>query len=212
MPVKYKVNCTICQECRGNKKLRARIDAAFFRRDDGDENISDIALAIGKTRSAMYNHCKKHLRAPRPLTPVRVEGHIERLKAKIAKETELALEHDKVVPRQDFEIAIDSVIAEGLDQMKKNEKNISVSQLLAASKIKADYSAKKRGQNTELIKTMYRYAGGQDKEKENKDGTTPGPTESTDTGPNGPSDLHNQALGYALTRGTNPLSEGNTAS
>lgn len=150
----YKVNCSVCQASRGNPKLRARIYAAWYKQDEGDERLAHIAQERGFTLASIYNHAKKHMTADPVSTPKRVEGHIERLKAKIAKETELALEHGTIVPKEDFEEAIDGVIAEGLAELKRSDKSVTVNQLLAAAKIKADYSAKKRGQDTEVIKTF----------------------------------------------------------
>lgn len=202
MPMRYKVNCSVCKASRGNPKLRARIYAAYYRQDEGDERVGHIAKELGFTLASIYNHCKKHV-SPNPITtPTIVTGHIERLKAKIAKDTELALDHDLINPKQDFEMAVDAVIAEGIAQLKEKGKIITVNQLLAASKIKSDYESKKRGQNTELIKTMYRYASGRNK---GTNGITPRPPRSPQPGPDGPDNLHQQTLRDALTRGPEAL-------
>jgi len=152
--------------CRKNPKLRGRIYTAYFKKDEADESVTGIAEEIGINTRGMYNHCKKHIAMHADRMPAVVEGHIERLKAQIAKETEVAIDHDSAVPKEDYERAIDGVLAEGMAQMKQGGKTITISQLLTAAKIKADYMSKKRGQNVEIIKTMYKMSSGNTKAKE----------------------------------------------
>lgn len=123
---------------------------------------------------SVSRHMNRHTVERRDRTPAVVEGHIERMKATIAKETELALDHDALVPKEDYERVIDGVLAEGMDQMKKHGKTITISQLLTAAKIKADYQAKKRGQDIEVIKSMYKFSSGY------KSGSAPQAAKSTD--------------------------------
>lgn len=163
MITKYKKGCVTCKQAKSNPKLRDRMYNAYYRGDPLDESIVDISREINVSQGAMYNHMKKHVHERPNKTPVMVENHIERLKATIAKETELAIDHDAAVPREDYERAIDGVLAEGMDQMKKEGKTITISQLLTAAKIKADYMSKKRGQNVEIIKTMYKMSSGNTK-------------------------------------------------
>jgi len=173
MPIKYKVNCKTCRLSRENPKIRQRIYYAYFKRDEQEETIKDIAREVGIDDAAIYRHCKNHITIAPIKNPVQVEKHIQELKAKIAKETELALDHDSVVPKEDYERVLDGVLAEGLAQMKTNGKTITISQLLTAAKIKGDFQAKKRGQDIEVIKSMYRFSSG------NKNGTTPRTATST---------------------------------
>lgn len=158
--VKYKVNCKVCQLSRGNPKLRARLQAAYYSQDTTDERVSQIAIELGINHGPMYNHCKRHIRPFTAATPLIVEGRIARMKATVAKGAELSFDHESVVPQEDFEMAVTGVIAEGLAQMKNGDKTVTISQLLTAAKIKADYSAKKRGQDVEMLKTMYRFTSG----------------------------------------------------
>jgi hypothetical protein len=167
MAIKYKRNCVTCQKCKGNGKLRSRIYNAYFKRGEwADESIPQICKEIGVGEASMYNHLKKHVTELKRNQPVIVERHIEQMKATIAKETELALDHDAAVPQEDYERAVSGVIAEGMAQMKTAGKTITISQLLTAAKIKADYMSKKRGQNVEIIKTMYKMSSGNTKADE----------------------------------------------
>lgn len=167
--MRYKVNCKTCQITRGDAKLRTRIYNAYYRRDEMDEPLTHIAKEIGISHIAVFNHAKKHMSIRKIATPVRVERSIEKMKAQIAKETELAFDHDAAVPKEDYERVIDGVLAEGMDQMKKTGKTITISQLLTAAKIKGDFQAKKRGQDVEIIKTMYKFSSG-DKVKTDEQG------------------------------------------
>lgn len=202
----YKRNCKPCQLVRGNPKLKERVYHAFYSRDPGDETITQIAIELEVSRTSLRNHCIRHTKIKSvALEEVQTTKVIEKIKAKIQKDTELSFDHEDIVPKQDFELVIDGVLADGYDQLKKQNKNISISQLLTAAKIKADYTSKKRGQDTELIKTMYRMASGADK------------TDSTRTvaevdsgGSDGPSDIHKQAARYAFTPGTDTVLTGDT--
>lgn len=169
MPLKYKINCSVCQRSKGNPKLRARIYAAYYKQDEGDERLAHIAREQGMNLQPLYNHCKKHISPNPEITPIRVEGHIEKLKAQIAKETELAIDHDAALPKEDYERALTDVIAEGMAELRKGGKTVTVSQLIAAAKIKGDFQAKKRGQDVEIIKTMYKFSSG-DKVKTDEQG------------------------------------------
>ena len=199
MAVRYRVNCSWCKLSRGNPKLRARIYQAYFNPEDGDERPTTIAREMGRPEAAILNHCRKHLR----LNPIRhalaVESHVARLQTRIQKEAELAIDHENVIPKQDFERVIDSVLSEGLDQMIKQEKKISISQLLTAAKIKADYTSKKRGQDSELIKTFYRMAGS------GKGNSTPTASGVDNERENRPDSVHTKPPRNALARGPNPL-------
>lgn len=156
MPIRYKVNCKTCQKCRGNPKLRSRIYLTYFKRDETSETLGDIAKEVGVSLPSFTSHCKKHLRPNDDVYSLKVETRIAKMKAKVDKEAELSFDHEAVVPKEDYEQVVDGVLAEGYDQLKKGNKAITVSQLLAAAKIKADYMSKKRGQNIEMLKTMYR--------------------------------------------------------
>jgi AcrR family transcriptional regulator len=168
MAIKYKTNCRVCQMSRGNPKLRSRISIAYFKRDEADESVTGIAEEIGVNTRGMYNHCKKHIKETTDRMPAVIEGNIERLKAKIAKETELAIDHDAVTPSQDYERALTDVIAEGMAELRRGGKTVTVSQLITAAKIKGDFQAKKRGQDIEVIKSMYKFSSGYSKNIEEK--------------------------------------------
>lgn len=210
----YKRNCISCQKSRGNPKLRARIYHAQFLRENGDETLAQIALDIGVAEPSMRNHAKKHVNLRSVASEeVRVVKNIEKVKAKIQKDTELSFDHDLVIPKQDFEMVVDGVLLEGFDQLKKQGKQISISQLLAAAKIKADYTSKKRGQDTEIIKTMYRMAsGGQgDSSGQQTGSSSTGTASQVDSGrPERPGDIHKQTPWDALTPGADTLFTGNS--
>src|SRR3954468_12021970 len=110
MPITYKRNCATCRLSRGNAKLRKRIiNAWWFRGDGSDESLKQIAQEIHVTDQSIYNHVKKHITKPPVKTPLVVETHIAKMKAQIAKETELAIDHDSVIPKEDYERVLDGV-------------------------------------------------------------------------------------------------------
>ncbi len=160
MPIRYKPGCRTCALSRGNPKLRARIASAFFEREQYGESVKTIAAEIEVSQGAMYNHCKKHITFGAAKAPTLVNNNVEKMKAKLAKEMELAVDHDKILPQKDYEQALTTIIAEGMNELKKGGKTITVSQLIAASKIKGEFETKKRGQDAELLKMMMRSASG----------------------------------------------------
>jgi hypothetical protein len=160
MAIKYKVHCKTCQMSKANPKLRERLYKAAFRREDGDETLADIANDTGLSMPRVYNHAKKHMSEKKPTGAVITTRRIEEVKQAVAKELEVSLDHDSIVPRQDFEMALDTVIAAGLAELNAGTTKTTISQLLTASKIKSDYFGKKRGQDVELVKTMYRSMNG----------------------------------------------------
>lgn len=210
MVSKYKTNCKICRLCRTDPILRKRLYQSYYEKDIGDESPSTVARDMGLAPSSVLNHLKKHTKLNPVKAPALVATHIAKVQAQINKEAELAIDHDEVISKQDYERVVDSVLAEGLDQMKKQGKQISISQLLAAAKIKADYSMKRRGQDAELIKTMYRLATG-NKEPNGTEGNITEADGGVDIGgQERPSDIHKQTPGYALARGSEALPQANT--
>jgi hypothetical protein len=193
---------------RGNGRLRARFHHAFFEREVGDETLKQIGEEIGLTQQSLHNHMKKHARRKN----VNIEEgkkikQIETIKANVAKKVELAIDHDEVVPQTDFEQAVGDIIALGIERLKKGDINVSTTQLLAAAKIKADYTAKKRGQDTELIKTMYRMASGyQGQETDSAPAVATVDSARADR----PDSVHQQSAWDALTRRAEALSTGDT--
>lgn len=166
MPYRYKPNCSVCQLTRSDKTLQLRVYNAIYKRDDEDESLNDIREEYHITPTSMYNHAKKHVtEAPKHHIVIN-EKKIAQVKARAAKDLELSFEHDGVVPKQDYETAVDEVIAKGMEDMKSSGKHVSVNQLLAATKIKADYMSKRRGQDVEVIKTMYQSMENKDGKKE----------------------------------------------
>lgn len=225
MSVRYKVNCRVCQMSRGDAKFRHRIYQAWFNPTDGDTSPTALAKELSISPTSMLNHCKKHLRSNLGPNESRLTKHIARVQAKVYKAEELAIDHPDIVPKQDFEQVIDGVLSEGLQQMLSEGKKISISQLLTAAKIKADYTGKRRGQDTELIKTMYRMAGngqgagngtrgsnGTTTSRVTKDGPEDGGTVPTggmdNPGEVRPDSIHNASARYAAARGAKEVSNG----
>lgn len=121
-----------------------------------------IGKEIGISNQAIYRHAHNHmkLKSSKIQAPELVQLTAAQLKAEAMKEVELSFDHDTVIPQEDYETVIDSILAEGLAQLRVNGTTVSVSQLIAAAKIKGDWKAKKRGQDAEIIKMMYRGASG----------------------------------------------------
>lgn len=159
---KSKAKCKTCRASKGNPALRRRIYHAWFEREPGEETLTEIGQEIGASHQAIYRHAHNHLRKRLPKASLqdRREQQAQIVKAEAMKELELSLDHEELIPKADYERAIDDVLAEGIAQLKGQEKNITINQLIAAAKIKGDWAVKKRGQNTELIKMMYRSASG----------------------------------------------------
>lgn len=213
--IRYKRNCTVCQMCRDNPKLRARIYKTFYQ-EEKDTSLKELSLELGKSVKVMWNHCEKHLSVNPARGPGLIKAGVERIKATVAKETELSFDHSTVVPKQDYEQVIDTVLAEGLKQLVHKGKSISVSQLLAAAKIKADYTGKRRGQDTELIKTMYRMVsnggknipeGGEDQSPDGITGETGAVVERRTVRPRV---IYQSSTRYAAAQRSGEVSEGDT--
>ena len=209
---KYKVNCSICKLSRRDPMFRKRLYQSYYERDTGDETPTGIARQMGLSPGSVLNHMKKHTRLNPVVSPKLVETHITKVQTDIQKEAELAFDHGEVIHKEDYEKVIDSVLSEGLSQMKTQKKQISISQLIAAAKIKADYSLKKRGQDTELLKTMYAIAssGKKDEDARAPDGQDRGlkPDSGGDDsqGENRPDLLHQPLAWDAAAQGAANLS------
>jgi hypothetical protein len=127
------------------------------------------------SNNAIYRHAHNHMKRKvdklEVVTKVREES--ASIQAQAMKALEVSFDHGIIIPKDDYEQAVDDVIADGLAQMKVGNKEITVNQLLAAAKLKGEWKLKKRGQDTEIIKMMYRGASGFKQ---------PGPTESPNLG------------------------------
>lgn len=155
MAIKYKSNCVVCQLSKKDPKFRHRVYLATFKPDEADERLYELAREYKFALKSIYNHSKKHISATISNTEVVVERRVQKVRQEIAKELEVSFEHDDVVPKENYERVIDTVLEDGLSQMKSAGKNITISQLIAAAKVKSDYMSKKRGQDVEVLKTMY---------------------------------------------------------
>jgi hypothetical protein len=164
MAVHYRRNCKVCIQGRKDPKLRHRIYTVKYKRETTDDTYRGIARDYGGLFSdvALTNHAKKHVYTPQTTEGLYVkERRVAKLQAEVAKELELKIDHSNATaPKEDFERVWDSVISEGLDRFKKSDVAVTVNQLLAATKLKADYHTKRRGQDAEIIKTMMRSASG----------------------------------------------------
>jgi hypothetical protein len=143
-------------------KLGERFYTAWFERKPGEETLEHIGKEIGISIVAVYNHAHNHMtqRVNKSKEMQAKDAEINKLKVKAMKELEISFDHETAVPKQDFEMVIDQVLIDGLAQLKVEGKQITVNQLIAAAKIKGDWQSKKRGQDTEIIKMMYRSASG----------------------------------------------------
>lgn len=199
-------NCKTCQKTKGkeNRHLRARLQRAYLARDTvGDEAFLsictvDLHLAPDRVIHHMVNHV--HLtdmlmrRRKADLTA------IERVRGELSKELELSFDHDQVIPETDFERGLSITIARGIDRMEKGEITVSTTQLLQAAKIKGDLVSKKRGQDAEIIKTMYRMASGYDGKRPNLNPVTGESRVLDHEGTDRPSAVHKQSARDALTQ------------
>lgn len=154
--IKYKPNCKTCTLCRSDPKLRARIYNATFKREDGDETLKDIAVSIGVSQGPVYNHSKKHLRYMKPTREAVITKSVEKARAELSKQYELSVDQADVIVKEQYEDSLEYVLAEGMKQLRESGKTITVNQILAASKLLMDNKLKKRGQDTEIIKTFMR--------------------------------------------------------
>lgn len=204
MKKKFNKNCKSCVLTSGkeNQRLRGRIANAYFRPDPASESCGQIADELGISRPSFSHHCKNHLRARHPEAKARQTASlITKAKAHIQKDLELSFDHEEVIAETDYEHGLSQTIALGTQRMERGEITVSTTQLLQAIKIKADYSAKKRGQDTELIKMMYRTASGLNKDEKEEDATVTEPIGRMDTPrEDGPGNLHQPSAWDALTQ------------
>lgn len=204
MKKKFNKNCKSCRLTAGveNRSLRERINSAYFRPDPASESCAQIADELGISRPTFSNHCRNHLRQRNPEAKAKTTATlISKAKAHIQKEMELSFDHEEVIAETDYEKGLSQTIALGTQRLERGEITVSTTQLLQAIKIKADYSAKKRGQDTELIKMMYRTASGLNTDKETEDAAVTGQTNGVDTAREiGPGSVHKQSAWDALTQ------------
>lgn len=161
---KSKSKCKSCNAIRNNKALKDRYYHAWFEREagDGSETLEMIAKDIGISSRAIYQHARNHMKRNVAIKDVAMRKKImsSRMRAEAMKDLEISFDHDLLVAKEDYEVAVDQVIADGMAQMKVSGKDITVNQILAAAKLKGEWKFKKRGQDTEIIKMMYRGASG----------------------------------------------------
>lgn len=166
IPARYRAKtnkkCKSCQACKNNPKLRDRYYKAWFDRTPGEETLEHIGKELGISNQAIYRHAHNHMRrrVSKMTATEQVQSKAQDLKAEAMKALEVSFDHGVVIPKEDYEQAVDDVIADGMAQMKVQNKDITINQILAAAKLKGEWKLKKRGQDTEIIKMMYRGASG----------------------------------------------------
>lgn len=160
--IKYRRNCRTCQWSKKDPKYRKRIYDATFNRELTEDSYQAVHRDYPERGSvqSLSNHAKKHISESSKLAPALVINKVEKTRAKLQHELERAVDHEAVLPSQDFEYSWDTIISEGMKELQDGRTKVSVSQLLAATKLKSDYVMKKRGQDTEIIKTMMRAGSG----------------------------------------------------
>lgn len=168
---KSKAKCKSCQAVHNNPKLRERYYRAWFEREagDGSETLEMIGQELGISNNAIYRHAHNHMRmrVKKIQATEQKDQEVATLKAQAMKELEVSFDHGVVIPKEEYEMAVDAVISDGIAQMKVGSKDITINQLLAAAKLKGEWKLKKRGQDTELIKMMFRSASGYTQERTN---------------------------------------------
>jgi len=199
MGVRYQKLCSVCKLSKGNPKFRARVYNAAYNWSDGLESLPMIAKEFGLTQRAIYNHKKKHMTENKKIGDALVVKRVEKIKVKTQNDLTAGFDHEDVVPKEDFELTWDTVIADGMEQLKRKDKEVTINQLLAATKLKSDFTAKKRGQDVEIIKTMYRSMNAQHKP------TADEPGDMAVGSPQRPGDILGETLRNAATRGAEAL-------
>lgn len=205
MPVayqtKYKKNCLTCRAARKDPKLRQRIKHATYDRDVGDETLIDIAAELHITKMAVYNHSRKHLKeieTSMDHSAVRVAKKTADIKAAAMKRIELSIDHEEFVGEPLSVVALKEYIAQGHQLVKEGKLNITAQSFLQAVGKDIDYESKKKDREVDIIKTMYRFASGEKKEKDAE------PTSviagDLNSGPDGPSSIHPEDAGDAVTQ------------
>lgn len=151
---KFKPNCRICVAAKSNPKLKVRIYHAAFEREEGDETLRQIAIDDNLTEHSLYNHVKKHIKR-RSDRSLQVQKKAALIKAKMEQELEISFDHDSVVPEEDFEKGMRLYLAAGIDALEKGKMAITAAQFVQVMKVKSDYMSKRRGQDVEVLKTVY---------------------------------------------------------
>ena len=153
-----------CKSCAATKDpvVAERFYKAWFEREPDGETLKDIGRELDISQQAIYRHANLHMqkRVNKQAEMVIKDEAARKLKLEAMKELELSFDHDRAVPKQDYERVIDQILLDGLAQIKTESTKFTVNQLIAAAKIKGDWQAKKRGQDAEIIKMMYRSASG----------------------------------------------------
>lgn len=139
---------------KANPKLKVRVYRAAFEREEGDETLRQIATDTNLNENALYNHCKKHIRR-RADVSLQVQKKAAQIKAKVEKDLEISFDHDSVVPEEDFEKGMRLYLAAGIDALEKGKMAITAAQFVQVMKVKSDYMSKRRGQDVEVLKTVY---------------------------------------------------------
>jgi hypothetical protein len=170
--IKYRKNCKTCQWSKKNPEYRKRIYDATYNREYTGDSYNAIARDFPERGSvaSLSNHAKKHISESAKIAPAIIINKVETTRAKLQQEMERAVDHETVLPSQDFEYSWDTVISQGMKELQDGRTKVSVSQLLAATKLKSDYFMKKRGQDKEIIKTMMRAGSGIKQQNTGTDG------------------------------------------
>lgn len=171
--VKYKSNCTVCQKSKLDVKLRNRIRYAAFKREPGDETLSDIGAEYGLSVPSMYNHAKKHItdmaESYQHAKETKVAKQTQTFRVQAQKELETAIDGsvlDTIEARPQEIIALDDYIAMGKKLIDNGTMKVSAQSFLAAVKIKNDWSAKQASTKLDFFKAVYALSSGNKKKVE----------------------------------------------
>lgn len=165
----YKSTCKLCKLSKSTPGLKKRIYHAKFNWQDGDETLMDIYRSFEGvfTKMGMYNHCNKHIderRASESVLEVQTAKKVEKVRAAVNKELEVGFERGEMTITDEYELGLNDYIGQGLDILRKGNMKITEKGFLTAIKIKSDIQAKKRGQDIEIMKSIYSFSSGEKKQ------------------------------------------------
>lgn len=204
--------CKVCDEVKENTSLLNRIYNSKYYLKSSKESLLQIQEEYADVFSyrSLLNHVKKH--------QFMSEGDFkDRHLRKIAKDAE-----KKILKRQiESKEVWDEVINQGMEKLQSGELTMRTADLLKAAKDKSDHEMKVKDQQLAMAEMMWFFASGENNESrsydrriiEGKAVTDFDPTEestgNTNSGENGPSNLHNTVTWDALASGSDTLSQGN---
>jgi len=210
--IKYKKNCSVCKAVKENKRVLERIYNSSWYVPSSQDSLRKISRDHEDLFSyeALRNHVKKHQFLSQ-------DDYTEKELNNISKAAT-----GEILRRQASRDDVwNEIMSQGLEKLQSGEIKLNAGHLLKATKDKSDFEMKQKDHQLAMMEMIAHFASGENTESKHYDRrfvkakaspdnhAAVGTSGDSSKGPDGPSDIHREAVGDETPPRANQVLTGN---